>query len=339
MNENEMEYRGSKSLFNFNNVKEQRVNGSWYINPNLMYLRYTLTDFERNYQINNPSKQLINKRTFSTVNTQPKMNPWFVTGLLEAEGSFITRISKNNKNKRTKIGWVVSSNLQITLHQRDLSLLIMLQQFFGGIGRIYKDSNYKNVKYVVTKLSDLINVIIPHFEKYPLLTQKAADFILFQRVINIISTKDHLSIEGLYKIINIKASINLGLSDELKSNFINCTPVERPKNLTKYIPDPNWISGFVEGEGNFDINIHKSKSNKILYQIQLRFRISQHERDLKLMELLIKYLGTGIIEKNTKTGVVSLTITKFSSITKIIIPFFEKISFDWCKTIRLSRLM
>lgn len=59
------------------------------------------------------------------------MNPWFVTGLSDAESSFIIRISKNTQNQRTKIGWIVSSNFQITLHQRDFSLLLMLQQFFG----------------------------------------------------------------------------------------------------------------------------------------------------------------------------------------------------------------
>lgn len=53
-----MGYRGSKSEFYFrsNPVKEQRVDGSWCIN--YMHLRYTLMGFERNYPINNPSKQL-----------------------------------------------------------------------------------------------------------------------------------------------------------------------------------------------------------------------------------------------------------------------------------------
>jgi hypothetical protein len=43
-----------------------------------------------------------------------------------------------------------------------------------------------------------------------LLTQKAADFILFTRVVELMNTKDHLIFEGLKNIINIKASMNLG---------------------------------------------------------------------------------------------------------------------------------
>ena len=261
-----------------------------------------------------------------------------------AESSFIIRISKNTQNKRTKIGWIVSSNFQITLHQRDFSLLLMLQQFFGGIGKINIDPKRESSKYTIIKLNDLKNVIIPHFEKYPLLTQKGADFCLFQRVLEIISNKNHLSIEGLQKIINIKAAMNKGLSNDLKSNFFNINIVDRPVILTKNIVDNNWIAGFVSGEGNFDINIHNSKSHKTGYQVQLRFRVSQNDRDIQLMELLIKYLGSGTIDINKRTSVVCLTITNISIITKIIIPLFNKYPLlgvkyldflDWCKIANL----
>jgi hypothetical protein len=80
----------------------------------------------------------------------------------------------------------------------------------------------------VNKLEDFINVIIPHFEKYPLLTQKRADFILFKEVVKKIEKKEHLTIEGLKDIVNIKASINLGLPDKLKVAFPNTVPVIRP---------------------------------------------------------------------------------------------------------------
>jgi hypothetical protein len=56
--------------------------------------------FERNYQVKILSKQLnLNKRDFSTLNPQPKLNPWFVTGLIDGEGSFSISIYKNDKQK------------------------------------------------------------------------------------------------------------------------------------------------------------------------------------------------------------------------------------------------
>jgi len=50
-------------------------------------------------------------------------------------------------------------------------------------------------------------------EKYPLLTQKAADFLLFKKAVELVNNKAHLTVEGVKEIVNIKASMNLGLSD------------------------------------------------------------------------------------------------------------------------------
>jgi len=138
------------------------------------------------------------------------------------------------------------------------------------------------------------------------------------------NNKGPLSIEGLNQIVNIKASMNLGLSDFLKYEFNDFTPVERQVINTENIPDPNWIAEFVTGEVNFDVRITQQSTNKIGSRVQLRFRISQHERDIKLMENLIKYLGSGKIYKYSGKSAVVLTIFKFSDITNIIIPFFNK---------------
>jgi LAGLIDADG endonuclease len=74
------------------------------------------------------------------------------------------------------------------------------------------------------------------------------------------------------------------------------------------------------------------------------FRIGQHERDIKLMEILIKYLSAGKLYKNSNEPFVNLTIYKLTEIKKIIIPFFEKnplfgikhLDFlDFCKVVKL----
>nr|YP_010130208.1 LAGLIDADG endonuclease [Clavaria fumosa]QPZ51110.1 LAGLIDADG endonuclease [Clavaria fumosa] len=343
MSENEMGYRGSKStiLYKYVGVKEQRVDGSWCINPNLiiMHLRCTLMGFERNYQIKIPSKQLnTNTKKFSTLHSPPKLNPWFVTGIADSEGTFTIMIDQNIK--RT-IDWRVQAKFQIGINVRDLELLLQIQQYFNGIGSIGKSGNM--IFYSISSVKDLTNIIIPHFEKYSLLTQKAADFMLFKKIVKLMNNKAHLFIEGLHQIINIKASMNIGVSNIVKSKFNNIIPIDRPIINTENIPDPHWITGFVNGEGTFDVKIYRSK-NKIGHAVQLRFRIPQHERDTKLIELLIKYFGSGVKEEHTKFPAVTLVIVKFSQITEKIIPFFElyplighkKIDFfDWCKIARL----
>ncbi len=333
-----MGYRGSKSVLTVGTVKEQRVDGSYCIRAKskLMQLRCTLMGFERNYQIKIPSKQL---QYFSTLNSDNRLNPWFVTGLADSEGTFTIVIDKNH---RRTLGWRVQAKFQIGLHKQDLALLLQVQQFFGGIGSIGFSGNM--VFYSVSKVKDLTNTIIPHFLNYSLLTQKAADLLLFKTVADLIINKAHLTNDGLIRIINIKASMNTGTPQIVKSNFNNIVPVNRPIITTDNIPDPHWITGFVNGEGTFDVKIYKSKTNTG-YAVQLRFRIPQHERDYKLIEVLNNYFGgAGVIEKHSQFPAVTLVIVKFSHVIEKIIPFFElypiigvkqKDFLDWCEVAKL----
>jgi len=135
--------------------------------------------------------------------------------------------------------------------------------------------------------------------------------------------KAHLKPEGIKEIINIKASMNLGLSDELKSNFINTVPVQRPTIKTTNIQDSNWISGFVSGEGNFFVDIFKSNSNKIGFQVKLRLSITQHSRDKELLELIVKNLAAGIVNIHSENAFV-FKVSKLVDLIQKIIPLFEQ---------------
>jgi len=158
--------------------------------------------------------------------------------------------------------------------------------------------------------------------KYPLLTQKKADFLLFKSIVELIINKDHLTIEGLNKIINIKAAINKGLSKELIEFFPNIIPVNRPIIVTSDIPDPNWISGFSSGESCFDVKTNKSIRYTAGYQIQIRFRITQHTRDRALLDLIASYLDCGSIQPSL--NVVNFCVSNYKDVVNIIISFFNK---------------
>lgn len=110
-----------------------------------------------------------------------------------------------------------------------------IQAYFGGIGKIYITN--KDIKYMVRSLDEILK-IISHFDNYPLITQKKADFELFKRIIYKMVIGEHLSFKGLQEIVNIRASLNLGLSDLLKTNFPNTVPVNRPQIENITIPHP-----------------------------------------------------------------------------------------------------
>jgi len=265
-------------------------------------------------------------------NSNNKLCPYWITGFADAESSFSIRITKN---KDRKIGWRISPIFSIELHKKDLLLLSRIQAFFN-VGAIYKHRS--NVVYHVQSFNDLLNVIIPHFIKYPLLTQKGSDFLLFKIVVNILKTKQHTSIEGLQNIINIRASMNKGLSKKLLLSFPNTIPYPRSKIQFNKIINPNWLIGFIDGEGCFYIKPQK-------FGFSVNVSISQHSRDKNLLKGIAQYLNCGIIEKpNTRPNTTVFIVYKFEDIRNKIVPLFKNYPLqgvkyqdflDFCKVVNI----
>jgi len=103
------------------------------------------------------------------------LDPNFVSGFYSAEGCFHISL---RQNPNMKIGWAVNIVLSLEIHVKDLPLLYAIQKFFGGIGYIHISKNRQTAVFKITKLKDIIGVIIPHFNKYPLLGCKETDFKL-----------------------------------------------------------------------------------------------------------------------------------------------------------------
>jgi len=137
-----------------------------------------------------------------------------------------------------------------------------------------------------------------------------------------INRKEHLTIEGKRKIVNLRASMNNGLSDELKAAFPDTIPVQRPLVKDQIIKDPHWLAGFASGEGCFYIKISKSKA-KLGESVILTFQITQHSRDEKLIRSLIQYLDCGKVYIRPGQAV-DLKMTPFEELTDKVIPFFQK---------------
>ncbi len=107
------------------------------------------------------------------------------------------------------------TQLFIHIHKKEKALLELIQSYLGG-GRIYDQAD--EIQLRVSSIKEL-KTIINHFEKYPLISQKWADYILFKQIVNLMVNKEHLTHEGLRKIVAIRALMNLGLSEKLKEAF------------------------------------------------------------------------------------------------------------------------
>lgn len=176
---------------------------------------------------------------------------------------------------------------QIKLNARDLDILYRINEFFGGVGTITLEKN--SAKLTIRKLSHIVDKVIPQFEAYPLLTKKYADFELFRQIIFILKQKSRLSEQGFIKILNLRYNLNKGISEELKGLYPNLIPVLRPE-VPEGVIHPEWLVGFVDGEGSFNvITVEKISNAASSYKVGLYFQITQHNRDTLLMERLVTY--------------------------------------------------
>jgi hypothetical protein len=94
------------------------------------------------------------------------------------------------------------------MHEKDRALIQSIQEFFGGIGYVSIPNNNSMVEFRVSSLKDIFNIIIPHFDNFPLITHKLSDYLLFKKVVLLMLNKEHSNLEGLQKIVNLRASLN-----------------------------------------------------------------------------------------------------------------------------------
>lgn len=176
----------------------------------------------------------------------------------------------------------------------------------------------------VHSLEQISNIII-HFDRYPLITNKHADYLLFKEVIQMLLKKEHLTQEGLQAIVNIRGALNKGQTPLLKEAFPNSVAVPRPLvKLASTLPDPNWLAGFTAGEGCFLVNLRKSSSHKFGMRVMLRFKLTQHTRDEQLLKSLEAYLDCGKYFSSPNGDHGDFWVLKFEDIVVKIIPFFNK---------------
>ena len=233
--------------------------------------------------------QSYGKRCYSTIhnnsNNTKGLNPNFVTGLIDAEGSFIISVRRHAKYKNN---WVVQAFMEINMSSIDSSLLVLVQQLFGGIGFFSHKQKINMTSYSVAKLSDIINIIIPHFNRYPLQSAKSIDFKIWSECVEIMKNKEHTTDEGLNKIISLKSILNRGLTEKLKLDFPNITNLDRPSFKVSDLPlDPYWVSGFScnAGDSSFYVVIIEPKIARTIYQVNL------HERENPLLYKLQEFFG------------------------------------------------
>nr|QCW06886.1 hypothetical protein [Drechslerella brochopaga] len=110
--------------------------------------------------------------------------------------------------------------------------------------------------------------------------------------------------------------------------------------------NPSWVIGFTVGEGWFSVVIFKSNT-KTGFAVRLAFTLTQHYRDVKLINSLVEFFNCGQVNISKDKTSVCFKVTNLPDIYNIIIPFFfikhplvggKSLDFvNWCKIAELMK--
>jgi hypothetical protein len=139
----------------------------------------------------------------------------WVVGFVDGEGCFsIGFVKQPDRASRRgyRTGYQVAYGFVVTQGERSASCLEELRQFFG-VGRLYVNRRHDNhrehlMQYRVGRRDDLLETIIPFFDRYPLRTSKQHDFEAFKRCMTVVASGEHRTADGLIEIARIAETMN-----------------------------------------------------------------------------------------------------------------------------------
>ncbi len=160
--------------------------------------------------------------------------------------------------------------------KENMTMFFNIKKYFNDLGRIEISGNY--IRYFISKKKDNLKVI-EHFNNYPLKSKKFYYYKLWEKNYNQVLNKNITKEQILYEKSLFPKGINNLLRLEEK---IFIPDLSKPLN-------PNWISGFINGDGNFTLNVHNNKKSGLVSIPMLR--ISQHIDDLNLLEKINEFFN------------------------------------------------
>ena len=128
----------------------------------------------------------------------------YLTGYVDGEGCFCVTF---NRSRRHAFGWDIRPSFSVSQNHDRAEVLHLLRETFG-CGWIRPDRSDRTLKYEVRRILDLVQRVIPHFERYPLLSRKAVEFEAFAVICKMMLRKEHLTQVGFLKIVELSEHLN-----------------------------------------------------------------------------------------------------------------------------------
>jgi LAGLIDADG endonuclease len=149
-------------------------------------------------------------RNMPTPDNQQERLDDYLSGYVDGEGTFHVAIQHNAS---TRFGWQLVPEFHVSQNPERASILRLLQLRLG-CGRIRPNARAggadRSLVYVVRRLEDLSEKVIPFFESHPLLSEKHLEFMTFASIVKAMRRREHLSKQGFNQLLQSAVVMNGG---------------------------------------------------------------------------------------------------------------------------------
>jgi hypothetical protein len=145
-------------------------------------------------------------RTRDVYGVAVRLDPWFVTGLVEGEGCFCVSFAVRPK---MRVGLQALPSFSVSLNEKDRDLLGALQAYFG-CGWLRESRTDRTFKFEVRSVPELTEYILPHFDAYPLVGAKRRSCEGLRQVCEMMWQGHHLRPDGMADVVRVAYEMNLG---------------------------------------------------------------------------------------------------------------------------------
>lgn len=178
--------------------------------------------------------QRLNGEHLST-NYKAFFEQWLV-GVTDGDGNF----SINYSNGKWGLSYKIAQS------RYNLRLLYYIKKELG-VGSVTKDNN--KGQFFIRDRKHIEDIILPIFNKYPLLTSKYFDYVRFKKALYILNN-DNIDKEQKYKELMVLKNSKKG-DNYLSSVWNNISLPLTDINKLQNIMSKPWVIGFIEAEGSF----------------------------------------------------------------------------------------
>ena len=157
---------------------------------------------------------------------------YYLAGFVDGEGSFSVTIHKH----KTRLGWTIDPFFQVYQHKDNSRILFLFKETLKCGYVSEKGGNPSCYVYCVDRKSDLLSIIIPFFDKYPLVGDKYKNFLLFKEIVLRFSRQEHLTKDGFIEMAKLCYKMNRNGYFRKRSLVEIISALEQSSETTRQTP-------------------------------------------------------------------------------------------------------